>query len=267
MRLGFIGTGVITSAMVTGFCKADLTALHILVSPRNAEKAAALATAFPSVEVARDNQDVVDRCDLVVLAVISQVARETIGTLQFRADQRVISLMALFSLSEVEDLVAPATRVCRAVPLPPVARGKCPIVQCPPDSEVRDLLSRIGTVIEVPDETQLNDLTAVTSLMAPFYAWLAQTQTWLEARGVDGEISSRYVSSLFHGLSLDVADVGAEGFEASVVNAQTPGGLNEEALGRLRKVGWFDEIDRVLDAILARLERGPTQDLQSGPGP
>ncbi len=149
MRLGFIGTGVITSAMVTGFCKADLTALHILVSPRNAEKAAALATAFPSVEVARDNQDVVDRCDLVVLAVISQVARETIGTLQFRADQRVISLMALFSLSEVEDLVDPATRVCRVVPLPPVARGKCPIVQCPPDSEVRDLLSRIGTVIEV----------------------------------------------------------------------------------------------------------------------
>lgn len=236
------------------------------VSPRNAEKAAALAAAFPQVCVAKNNQEVVDGSDVVVLAVISQVARETIGALQFRAGQRVISLMGLFSLSVVKDLVAPASRVCRAVPLPPVARGTCPIVQCPPDPEVKCLLGRIGTVIEVPDEAQLNDLTAVTSLMAPFYAWLAQIQAWLKGRGVNDEIASRYVSALFHGLSLDVVDVGAEGFEAIVSNSQTPGGLNEEALDRLRDTGWYDEIDRVLDAILARLERSPARSLSSGSG-
>ena len=63
MRLGFIGTGTITTAMVTGLCTAAETPEHILVSPRNAERAAGLAEAFTQVAVAKDNQEVIDGSD------------------------------------------------------------------------------------------------------------------------------------------------------------------------------------------------------------
>jgi len=43
MKLGFVGTGAITSAIVTGLNASDAARDSILVSPRNAEVAAALA--------------------------------------------------------------------------------------------------------------------------------------------------------------------------------------------------------------------------------
>ncbi len=48
IRIGFIGTGTITSAVVKGLCSAeDACDLQILVSPRNKEKAAILREMFP----------------------------------------------------------------------------------------------------------------------------------------------------------------------------------------------------------------------------
>ena len=47
MTLGFIGTGSIAAAVVKGLCRADPAPDAVLVSPRNAEKAAALAAEFP----------------------------------------------------------------------------------------------------------------------------------------------------------------------------------------------------------------------------
>jgi len=43
MKLGFIGTGNITTVLVEGLCTAQDPPASILVSPRNAEKAARLA--------------------------------------------------------------------------------------------------------------------------------------------------------------------------------------------------------------------------------
>ena len=61
MTIGFIGTGIISSDVVTGFCKSGREGIDIIVSPRSRDKSAALAAEFPQmVLVARDNQQVVD---------------------------------------------------------------------------------------------------------------------------------------------------------------------------------------------------------------
>ena len=38
MKLGFIGTGNITSDVITGICKSDLKFKQIIISPRNKKK-------------------------------------------------------------------------------------------------------------------------------------------------------------------------------------------------------------------------------------
>lgn len=84
MNLGFVGTGAITSAIVTGLNASDAGRDGILVSPRNAEVAAALAARFPNVAVAASNQAVLDGSDVVMLAIRPQVTVEVLSSLEFR---------------------------------------------------------------------------------------------------------------------------------------------------------------------------------------
>jgi pyrroline-5-carboxylate reductase len=60
MKLGFIGTGEITAAMVTGLSSSQTARPSIRLSPRNAAIAANLANRFANVSVASSNQDVLD---------------------------------------------------------------------------------------------------------------------------------------------------------------------------------------------------------------
>jgi pyrroline-5-carboxylate reductase len=90
--------------------------------------------------------------------------------------------------------------------------------------------------------------------MAPYFALLGRTTDWLAAQGVEAAAGSRYAGAMFHGLSVFGAEAGAEGFDPLTKEHQTPGGLNEQALRELAATGWYDELETVLDNILARLE-------------
>ena len=49
MKLGFIGTGIITTSVVTGFCESGMENLQIVVSPRNKERAQMLHEKYPEI--------------------------------------------------------------------------------------------------------------------------------------------------------------------------------------------------------------------------
>ena len=121
MRLGFVGTGAITAAMVEGLSGGPLRDWPILLSPRNARVAADLAARFAQVRVAVDNQAVVDGADLVFIAVRPQVAEAVLAGLRFRAGQRIVSLVAALSVDRVTALTGGMAPVVRAIPLPFVA--------------------------------------------------------------------------------------------------------------------------------------------------
>jgi pyrroline-5-carboxylate reductase len=117
VRLGFLGTGAITEAVVAGLCAAP-DAPSFLISPRNAARSRALATQFPNVRVASDNQAVLDQADTVFLAVRPQDIVAALDGLRFRREQTIISFVALLPMARLKGLVTPAERICRAVPLP-----------------------------------------------------------------------------------------------------------------------------------------------------
>jgi hypothetical protein len=90
IRIGFVGTGTITTAVVTGLCGAeDASDLQITVSPRNQEKAAALRALYPAqVTIGKDNQEVLDRSDIVCIAVTPAQAPQTLSALRCAASPR-----------------------------------------------------------------------------------------------------------------------------------------------------------------------------------
>ncbi|TIP00560.1 MAG: F420-dependent NADP oxidoreductase, partial [Mesorhizobium sp.] len=95
MKLGFIGTGALTAAIVTGLKSATDNSVSVLLSPRNQEIAASLALRYRDVRVAPDNQAVLDSCDTIMLAVRPQIAHDVLAGLQFRRDHHVVSLIAI----------------------------------------------------------------------------------------------------------------------------------------------------------------------------
>ena len=76
---GVLGVGSIATAIVTGLCDGVVEPPEILLSPRNAERAAELAARFPSVRVAMDNQQVVDDSDVVVVCLLPTHAAEVLA--------------------------------------------------------------------------------------------------------------------------------------------------------------------------------------------
>ena len=259
MTLGFIGTGNIASAVVTGLCAAQAPPGKVLVSPRGAEKAFALAAAFPAVEVAPDNQAVVDASATVVLAVRPQDAKRILTPLRFRAEQRVISLLALTPLETARELVAPAGAagtagaIVRALPLPSCAERLGPIVVYPGEPWAMAFFAPIGTPIAAAEESELNVLWALTALIAPYFALIAAGAGWAANAGVAAPTAGTYLATMFHALSTLAVRAPDGDFEALVAEAMTPGGLNEQALKEIRAAGGFEAFLAALDAILARL--------------
>ena len=75
-----IGTGIITTSVVTGFCESGMENLQIVVSPRNKERAQMLHEKYPEiVSVAADNQEVVDRSDWVFAALLPKAAEDILS--------------------------------------------------------------------------------------------------------------------------------------------------------------------------------------------
>src|SRR5258708_11488148 len=149
MQLGFIGTGEITSSIVTGLSSSGVAAHAIWLSPRNSAIANALADRFRGISVASRNQEVLDHSDTIVIAVRPSATRDVLSELRFRPDHQVISLVSALSLRGLSELVAPALRIARAVPLPSTAKRLSPTAIYPPDPVAFELFAAVGTVFPV----------------------------------------------------------------------------------------------------------------------
>ena len=88
MQLGFIGTGEITSSIVTGLCSFGTTSHSIRLSPRNAVVARELSNRFGGISVASSNQEVLDHSDTNVIAVRPAVTRGILSELRFGPDHQ-----------------------------------------------------------------------------------------------------------------------------------------------------------------------------------
>lgn len=253
LKIGFVGTGFITEAMVNGLYRASAEDLSVSVSPRNADIARRLAEKYASVCVGSSNQDVVDRSTMVVLALRPSDARPVLNDLLFRPDHHIVSVIAGVTLSEARELVAPASRVTLAIPLPAMALGDAPMVITPPDPMVEDVFGRAGSVIQVEDEVAYAALGTSTAIMATQFALGGAVTTWLERQGVAAADARRYVKALFAGLARTAEHDPGSDYERLAREHATPGSFNDYLLSSLVANGSFTVLSKCLDALQERM--------------
>jgi pyrroline-5-carboxylate reductase len=254
MKLGFVGTGAITSAIVTGLNASDAGRDTILVSPRNAEVAGALAAKFPNVAVAESNQAVLDGSDVVMLAIRPQVTVEVLSDVKFRRDHQVISLMAITPLEKVSTLVAPASKVLRAIPLPMVADLCGATVIYPPDPMAERIFNRLGAAIAVESADQFSAFSTATATIAPYFAFAGEITEWLARHDVPRDAARRYVATVFQGLANIALSQPQHSYTTLAGEFATRGGINEQVVAHLKKTGALAAVSDALNAVLQRMK-------------
>ena len=150
LQVGFVGCGTMSSAIVHGLCTLDAPPRSVVVSPRNAEKAAELYEAFPSlVRVAASNQEVLDSSDTVFIGVLPKLAEAVIRDLRFEKRHTVVSLVSTAPLDSLREWLSPvpAASVVRAIPLPPVAKHMGTTLVTPPHDTIVTLFDALGTAV------------------------------------------------------------------------------------------------------------------------
>jgi pyrroline-5-carboxylate reductase len=255
MIFGFIGSGKITSSVVTGICNSKISYNKILLSPRNKSIAKSLKQKFKKVIIAKDNQQIIDNCDWVFLAVTPSVGELIIKDLKFKKGQTVISFISTITLSQLKKAIKVTTKIVRAIPLPPISLKKGPVPICPPNKKVKAFFDKIGTTVEIKNEKSSINFWSTSGMMAPFYQLLSTMTDWLVNKGVKRNNAQKYITSLFLALSEDAVVNSKKDLKYLVKESQTPKGLNEQGVKELTKAGFYKSLEKTLNSIHKRLNK------------
>ncbi len=255
MKLGFIGTGKITLSVVTGICGSKIPYKNIILSPRNREIAQKLKKKYRKVSIAKNNQEILNSCNWVFLAVTPIVGQKIIKNLKFKSSQTIISFISTMTLPQLKKAIKVKAKIFRAIPLPPISLRKGPVPVFPPNQKVKNFFDKLGTTVEINNEKLSKNFWSTSGMMAPFYELLSTMANWLVKRGVKRNKAQKYITSLFVALSEDAVVNSKKDLKFLVKESQTPRGLNEQGVKELRKAGFFRSTEKTLNSILKRLNK------------
>lgn len=240
MRLGFIGTGTIASAVIEGIAR---DGHQITVSERSRARSADLAARF-GVAVA-DNQGVVDASDVLFLGLLPDQAAEVLPTLAFRPGQRIISFMAGVTLDGLAPLTAPAEPVAVMLPFPGIAKGGSPIIALGQTDLIEELFSPANSVYAVADEGEMSAYLCAQAVLSPAVKLVADAARWIAPQVQDPAQAEDFLRVLV-GSSLTANDL------APLLQAlNTPGGYNARLREHMGAAGVPEALMRGLDALAA----------------
>lgn len=244
--IGIIGVGEIASAIVEGACASDDRPDFVL-SPRNAERSARLASDFDRVEVCESNQDVVDRSEHLILSVLPEQTEAVLTELDIPSDRTVVSAIAGVSVATLSPLLPRNPTIVRVIPLPPVRERRGVTAVYPAHLEVEEFFDVLGGTVVAETEELFSTLSATTATMSAYYAYLQTIADWLVGQGWDRTDADRIVRGQFAGLGNKLATTDSS-FADLVAGHETPGGLNE-----MLHREWMDEDNSA--ALSASLDR------------
>ena len=208
-RVGFIGAGHLANAMIRGFITSGyLDPGQIVISDVDDGRLREVqATLGPA--IATSNRDNAERCDVLFLAAkpaqIVPIAEEIQPAI--RSGQLVISVAAGTSLGRVKAALGPRPTVCRIMPnlAVSVRRSTIGLYADASLSEealqpVYALLSQLGKVFRIHDESQMAAITALSGSAPAYYVMMAEALvSYGVAQGIPEQLVAEMILSTMEG--------------------------------------------------------------------
>jgi pyrroline-5-carboxylate reductase len=251
--LGIVGVGGLAGFLVEGLRRGG-DRRPILLSPRNAMQAAALAQRF-GCRVAASNQAVVDGAAIVIVATPPKVALETIQALAWRAEQVLVCAVIDVDLARLR-ATAPVPTIVRAMPSSAVAIGLGATPLYPGHPQARRLFETVGAVYELDDEAAFDAATA----LAGYYLWTFALMDTLVRAAEGSRLPRPAAVGMVAGLTRAAAAIALNGdLEAPVRGPLDehgkPGTMTAEGWAVLAAADAFRPWREAYAAALGRLRR------------
>ena len=251
MKIGFLGTGHITSSVIEGIFKSNLKIKKIYISPRNRLISKKLSKKFKKVSISKNNQQLINMTNWVFLAVTPKVGYKILKGLNFKKNQKIVSFISTINLEKLKKFTK-NKNITRVIPMPFIGIKKGPIIICPKDKKVKKFFDKLGKTIEIKNEKISKNFWTTSSFMAPFYNIMMVMSNWLTRKGVNKKAAEDYTRELFLALSEDTIFKNKLSLKQLVSESQTPGGINAQALRELKKKKFYKIQQKVLNSVFKR---------------
>ncbi len=255
MKIGFIGTGQITKAVVIGILGSRLKINKIYLSERNRKISKNLKSKSKKITIIKNNQEIINKSNWIFLAVTPTVGKKILHKYYFKSNQTIVSFISTIKMKQLKKIIKVKANIVRAIPLPPISLRKGPVPIFPPNKKVKNFFNHLGTTVEINKENSSLNFWSTSGMMAPFYELLSSMSNWLVKRGIKKNDAQKYITSLFVALSEDAVFKSKKDLKYLVKESQTPGGLNEQGVKELKKAGFYRSIEKTLNSILKRLNK------------
>ena len=261
-QVAFVGGGNMTRAIVGGMIAGGFSPDNISIAEPSAEQRDLLSNLLPDVFISADNDTVVARASSVVLSVKPQVIATVCRKLAKTVLEKrplIISIAAGPRIKDIDEWLGGGNAVVRVMPNQPAllrqgisglyANAATSAQQA---NAARQILSAVGPVITVPNEQDIDAVTAISgSGPAYFYLlidMLAKTGTNL---GLDEDSARRLAIETAQGAAL-LAQASDDTMDALIARVRSPGGTTAAALDSLEDSGIRDIFERALTAARDR---------------
>ena len=261
MKTGFIGVGNMGGAILEGYAASEQGAKdRIMIYDKNRALCEKRLKNISRGSMTDHLSDVVKASEVIVLGVKPQVMEEVLQEMAkcYQPDKLVISMAAGISLSYLRHYLGPKARIIRIMPNTPALVGEGMIAMCPGnDIPLADLmkadaiLKSVGKVEEIPEK--LMDCVIGVSGSSPAYTFM-YIQALTEAAAANG--MTRDQARVFAAQSvLGAAKLVLESkdsLEQLRINVCSPGGTTIEAVKKLEKNGFMDDVKEGFQAAFER---------------
>ena len=251
MRIGFIGTGTIATAMVRGIASDNH---QIIVTKRSRVNSAQLANDYPNVTVTADPQTVIDNSDTIFVCLLTDTAKALLPTLTFQPHQQVYSVIVGIDLAALTQITSPAAECGILIPFPFIAQGNSPILAYPQSERLETIFGGRNHIITLSSEEELNSYLAAQAVLSPTINLVHQTAAWLSQRTNDPNSAEMFLRTLIGGSLTAAAITDSNVLATSLQELNTEGGLNAQLRNHFIDSGVEDILHAGLNKLESRLQ-------------
>ncbi len=259
--IGFVGAGNMARSLASGLLASGWTRDRVILSDIDPDSRRAVETALGLATLA-DNREIVERAQVVVLAVKPQVLRsvaEGIAPAVQKKNPLVVSIAAGVPSADLERWLGGGVALVRAMPNTPALIGSgasglyanTRVTEAQHD-EAESVLRAVGVTVWLTDEALMDVVTAVSgSGPAYFFLLMEALEQAAVRQGLDGATARLLTLETAYGAAKMALEVGEEPARLRA-RVTSPGGTTERALAAFEQGGFRALIERAVEAAVAR---------------
>lgn len=179
MKLGFIGTGNMASAIMGGIIKNQIIPANDIIGADVMEAGRKRVKEQFGIQVTADNHEVVNSSDIVILSIKPQFYAEVIAEIKddVREDQIIITIAPGKTLAWLKEQFGKNVKIVRTMPNTPALVGEGMTAACPNEYMTKEEITYVLTLLEsfgrveiIPE--RLMDTVVSVSGSSPAYVFM-----------------------------------------------------------------------------------------------